>query len=92
MTAGYGNLFRNPDIPQDENFWYTGNFSGTSSASPIVTGVIGCLQGIAKRRSSVLTNEQIRNALRATGSPQFPDSKKRIGSRPNLKQLIEKLF
>lgn len=92
VTAGFGNLFRNPEIPQDENYWYTGNFSGTSSASPIVTGVIACLQGIAKRRGSTLTNMQIRNALRTTGSPQIPDSTEQIGSRPDLRQLIEILF
>lgn len=92
VTAGYGNLFRYLEVPLDENYWYTGSFGGTSSASPIVAGVIACLQGIAKQRGSLLTNIQIRNALRTTGSLQLPDSAERIGSRPDLRQLIEILF
>ena len=33
-----------------ENVWYMLRFSGTSSASPIVTGSVACLQGRAKAR------------------------------------------
>ena len=46
-------------------------FSGTSSASPIVVGALGCLQGIARgARAALLTPAQAPAVLRATGSPQ----------------------
>jgi hypothetical protein len=34
-----------------ENTWYTLRFSGTSSASPIVTGAAACIQGRAKAKN-----------------------------------------
>ena len=40
-TLGYGDLQGDPS----ENRWYTLRFSGTSSASPIVTGAAACIQG-----------------------------------------------
>jgi subtilisin family serine protease len=55
----------------NEDLWYTDTFSGTSSASPIITGAIACLQGMAKAKGRpVLTPAQVRNCLRSTGSPQ----------------------
>lgn len=89
VTAGYGDLFKCSGALQDEDYWYTEQFSGTSSASPIVTGVIACLQGIAKQRGTILTHFRLRNALRTSGSTQLPDNSERIGSRPDLRQLIE---
>jgi subtilisin family serine protease len=93
-TTGFGNL---PDgAGQDEDFWYTGIFSGTSSAAPMVAGVLGCLQGIRKaQKKAPLTPAQARDFLRTTGveqgdSPQSPRSK-RIGNRPDLQALIAKL-
>ena len=92
VTAGYGDLFRCSEAPSDENYWYTDKFSGTSSAAPMIAGVVACLQGIAKQRGSMLTTQQIRNALRTTGSKQPPDELERIGSRPDLRQLLAALF
>ena len=49
-TLGYGDA----QGGASENTWYTLRFSGTSSASPIVTGAVACLQGRAegeKRRA-----------------------------------------
>ena len=43
-TCGYGDL----QGGTNEDLWYTDTFSGTSSASPIVTGAIACVQGMAK--------------------------------------------
>jgi len=72
-------LFRSP------NFWYTGFFSGTSSASPIVTGAAANLQAIALNRfGTPLTPFEIRRLLVETGSPQLGATTEHIGPRPNL--------
>jgi hypothetical protein len=88
-TCGYGDL----QGGSNEDVWYTDEFSGTSSASPIVVGVIGCVQGILRdRKATLLTPQQVRQRLRSTGSPQTdapgrPKSQ-RIGNRPDLRQLV----
>jgi hypothetical protein len=88
-TTGYGDL----QGGANEDVWYTDTFSGTSSSSPVVVGAITCLQG--NRRATgqpVLTPAQVRQRLRATGSPQQDapgrPATQRIGNRPNLRQLI----
>lgn len=79
-STGYGNL-----AGGSENSWYTSSFSGTSSASPIVTGAIACLQGHYKSTyGSVLTSDQVRELMNATGTPQVPNGLQHIGPRPNL--------
>jgi hypothetical protein len=40
-TTGYGDL----QGGSNEDLWYTDVFSGTSSASPIIVGTVGCMQG-----------------------------------------------
>lgn len=87
-TAGYGDLQGGA-----QNIWYTETFSGTSSASPIVVGALGCVQGVLKAQGSpLLTPVSAINLLRNTGSPQqdTPGRPKtqRIGNRPNLRQMI----
>lgn len=87
-SAGYGDLQGG-----NRNIWYTETFSGTSSASPIVVGALGCMQGILKAQGSpLLTPTGAINLLRTTGSPQqdTPGRPKtqRIGNRPNLRQMI----
>jgi len=77
----------------NEDVWYTDTFSGTSSASPIIVGVIANLQGIRKGVSSAtLTPSQARDLLRMTGSPQqdgsWGNADCRIGNRPDFRQLI----
>ena len=34
----------------NEDEWYTDTFGGTSSASPIVVGTLGCIQGVLRAR------------------------------------------
>jgi subtilisin family serine protease len=89
-SAGYGDL-TNVD---DENTAYTRIFSGTSSASPMITGVIACLQGnrLAMAKNPLLPL-QLRQLLRGSGTPQVdgpngPASQQRIGNRPDLKALL----
>ncbi|MCU4986417.1 S8 family serine peptidase [Bacillus cereus] len=80
----------------NEDVWYTDQFSGTSSASPIIVGTVACLQGIVKARGqAVLKPSRIRELLRNSGSPQQDEPTRprtqRIGKRPDLKQLIDML-
>jgi hypothetical protein len=88
-TTGYGNL----QGGSNEDLWYTDQFSGTSSASPVVVGAIACLQGNRRARGlAAMTPAQVRQRLRTTGSAQTDapgrPATQRIGNRPNLRQLI----
>jgi hypothetical protein len=88
-TCGYGDL----QGGENEDFWYTDRFSGTSSASPVVVGALGCAQGARRAAGqALLTPHTARALLRTTGSPQQdgpagPRSQ-RIGNRPDLRQMI----
>lgn len=88
-TTGYGDL----QGGSDPNLWYTDTFGGTSSASPIVVGAIGCTQGVLRASGfPPLSAVPIRDLLRSTGSPQqdhpLRPATERIGNRPDLTQLI----
>jgi Subtilase family len=90
-SCGYGDL--QGGLSEDE--WYTDRFSGTSSASPIVVGALGALQGVARAAGAPVTPAQARSLLRSTGSPQQDaparPSSQRIGNRPDLRQLIGRI-
>jgi hypothetical protein len=88
-STGYGDLQggANPDL------WYTDQFSGTSSASPIIVGTLACVQGVLRARGRIpLSPARARDVLRSTGSPQQDapgrPATQRIGNRPNLRQII----
>ena len=88
-TTGYGDL----QGGSNADLWYTDTFSGTSSASPIVVGALGCVQGVIKNQGGALLNSHTaRSLVRSSGSPQqnAPDrpASQRIGNRPNLRQMI----
>ena len=89
-TLGYGDAQGGPA----ETSWYTHRFSGTSSASPIVTGAVACLQGFAKvRLKRPLTPAETRDILMTTGTPQADDAPRaplaqRIGPQPNLPAAV----
>jgi len=91
-TLGYGDA----QGGSSENTWYTLRFSGTSSASPIVTGAVACLQGRAKvKNGAPLSPAKVRDILVATGTPQqagpgVPLSQ-HIGPQPNLREAIKKV-
>src|SRR5262245_3248445 len=68
VTTGYGDL----QAGATPNRFYSATFSGTSSASPIVTGALACLQGFMRARGQLLTPNTARRLLRVTGSPQPP--------------------
>lgn len=91
-TTGYGDL----QGGSDQNKWYTDHFSGTSSASPIVVGAIGCIQGALKGAGRTpLTPADARNLLQTTGSPQSDapgrPATQRIGNRPDLRAMFDEL-
>ncbi|MDH3494113.1 MAG: S8 family serine peptidase [Acidobacteriota bacterium] len=87
-TLGYGDLQGG-----SQNRWYTLRFSGTSSASPIVTGAVACLQGRSKvKNGGPLTPARIRQILIRTGTPQVKGPgvplSQHIGPQPNLLKAI----
>lgn len=89
-STGYGDL----QGGSNRDLWYTDEFSGTSSGSPIVVGAIACLQGIIRDQGgTLLTSPGAIQLLRATGSPQqdAPNrpATQRIGNRPSLRQLVQ---
>ena len=84
-TLGYGDA----QGGASENVWYTLRFSGTSSASPIVTGAVACLQGRAKAKNGApLAPAKVRQILMKTGTPQAQGPgvplTQNIGPLPNL--------
>jgi subtilisin family serine protease len=91
-TLGYGDA----QGGASQNRWYTHRFSGTSSASPIVTGAVACLQGRAKAKNGVpLAPSQVRKILMTTGTPQVAGPgvplSQRIGPLPNLVKAMKKV-
>jgi subtilisin family serine protease len=91
-TLAYGDL----QGSASENEWYTLRFSGTSSASPIVTGTVACLQGRAKAKlGGPLTPARVRNILVATGTRQEPGPgvpvSQHIGPLPNLAKAMSRV-
>jgi len=94
VSTGYGDLYGG-SADAFRTIAYTAQFSGTSSASPIVTGVVACLQGIARVRGMSLDPTRVRMLLRETGSPQTGNPvggvSQRIGNRPDLEALIARI-
>jgi len=84
-STGYGDLFDPGDVRQH----YTSAFSGTSSASPMVTSAVIALRGAAKSQlapaqAAALNGFQIRSLLGSHG-PLVAT----IGRRPDTKALLE---
>lgn len=87
-TLGYGDAQGG-----SERRWYTLRFSGTSSASPIVTGAVACIQGRARvRRGAPLDPLRVRQILMRSGTRQQPGPgvpvSQRIGPLPNLRRAF----
>jgi len=83
-TTGYGDLFS----AEGENRWYTDSFSGTSGASPIVTGAAVSLSAMLwLNHGSIWAPREIRDILRRDGTPQGTGG--HIGRRPDLKKQVE---
>jgi len=81
-TCGYGDLHSGP-----ETEWYTGYFSGTSSASPVVTGAVASLQGMVRENLGFDLDARLaRDLLRETGTEMVSGTP--IGTRPDLVEAI----
>ncbi|MCH8992562.1 MAG: S8 family serine peptidase, partial [Acidobacteria bacterium] len=89
-TTGYGDLYNGGS----KDTRYTQFFSGTSSASPIVTGAVLCLSGVFQQMlGTVIDADSARTLLVATGSPQTqPQIINHIGPRPDLRAALGLLF
>jgi hypothetical protein len=87
-TMGYGDLFGSG---YGEDQYYTATFSGTSSASPIVTGAAASAQGVALANGRRLTSRQMRSVLAGNGTPQASDSRN-IGPLPDLRKALPKVI
>jgi len=82
-TTGYGGAYSAEGV----NYHYTNTFSGTSSASPIVTGACALVQSVYKNATgSILTPAQMRSYLISTGQAQqsgINPASQNIGPLPN---------
>jgi serine protease len=87
-SMGYGTLFGSS---YGEDQYYTATFSGTSSASPIITGAAASAQGVALANGRRLTSRQMRNVLSSNGTPQASDPRK-IGPLPDLRKVLPKVI
>jgi subtilisin family serine protease len=89
VTTGYGDLFSGSY--QGKNASYTSTFSGTSSATPIVSGAVISVLGIAKAKGVTISPKELRAALHVTGTEQKGANKdvQHIGNLPDIKQLVE---
>ena len=103
-TLGYGNGPAGRVAPWNVNVinrFYTNNFGGTSSASPIVAGAVASIQG-ARRAAGrdPLNGSDMRMLLDQTGTPQTrpgtpEDAALRvqaIGRQPNLRAAFDFTF
>ena len=92
MTTGYGSHYS----AEGTNLWYTSSFSGTSSASPLVTSCVAALEAVYEvaNGGTKLTPALALSTLVSTGSPQqngtYPISQN-IGPRPDLVAAIAAL-
>ncbi len=86
-SLGYGDLF---GTNSDEH--YTSSFSGTSSASPIITGACAVLEGVSKaNHGRVLDHNEIRSLLIDYSTPQASSSKL-IGPLPDLQGSVDQIM
>ena len=90
-TTGYGDAQGGV-----EDKWQTHRFSGTSSASPIVTAAVACIQGHAKKKlGQPLAPKKVREILIKTGVKQEPGPgvpvNQHIGPQPNLPRALERV-
>ncbi|MBN9678808.1 S8 family peptidase [Salipiger bermudensis] len=92
-TLGYGGLFDGLGPPSGPGLLqqsYTANFSGTSSATPIVAGAAAAVQGaVLAAGGDPLTSIEMREVLRAGATPQAADARD-IGPLPNLRGAIDR--
>lgn len=76
-----------------DNTQYTSYFSGTSSASPIISGASMIVQGLmSTSRGRRFSPQELRQILTQGGTPSSQPGVDRIGVLPNLKAIIQANF
>jgi hypothetical protein len=96
-TLGYGALHRYDNDPRRT---YTAWFAGTSSATPVVAGLVAAIQSAAlEAQARRLPPREMRNLLVATGLPQRPApfnpmavDLQRIGPLPYVPAALNRLL
>jgi hypothetical protein len=89
FTLGYRSLVPGANA-NDQNQWYTNNFGGTSSATPMITGVVLDIQGRrANLGQPLMTATAMRSALVAAGIPQPLPVMRQVGPRVDLRCTLE---
>ena len=89
VTIGYSDGSDAPFNYTDEQRKYTWNFSGTSSASPMIAGSVASVQGVRVAAGQLrMSPLEMRNLLVGTGTPQVSGGP--IGPQPNLRNAIER--
>ena len=89
FACGYGNLTM---INGDINQGYI-NFSGTSSATPMVAACAIVLQSYHHSLTgNYLTGPQLRTILKETGIPQGNPSAGNIGPFPNMETAVQRVY
>lgn len=85
-TTGYGTLYSAEGV----DYYYTGSFSGTSGASPMIAGALACAEGyyLNNISSTPPSPAFMRNHLSLYGQPQVFGLSGNIGPRPDLLQAI----
>jgi hypothetical protein len=84
LTSGYGDLYD----AEGKNSWFTANFSGTSSASPMVAAAAAVIQQAFRQKfTNAAPPALVRQIIRATGTPQ--SGADNIGPFPNLRAAIQ---
>lgn len=89
FACGYGTLIM---INDDVNQGYV-NFSGTSSATPMVAACAIVLQSYHHSLTgNYLTGPQLRTILQETGIPQGNPSAGNVGPFPNMKDAVLRVY
>jgi len=84
-TTGYGDLYH-----LTENNFYTADFAGTSSASPIVAGVAASIQSMAKATDRFISPREMRSLISTSAQPQnFAAYPGTIGGLPDIRMAWE---
>jgi hypothetical protein len=87
VTTGFGDLYS----AEGPDYYFTGQFAGTSSAGPIVAGAVAVCSGFWKANVSPVpaSPSYIRDLLKTTGTPQVTPPAGNIGPRPDLRAALE---
>ncbi|MEI9701738.1 serine protease [Enterobacter cloacae] len=88
VTTGYGDLYKNAGV----NDSYTATFAGTSSANPIIAGVVASLSGIAKANGITVTPRQMRQILAETGTPLANGDSAKVGTQPDMERAVARIM